>query len=199
MWTKIGHWTNSGHTLNKDKQLTKIVFCSQFQHLTSVQLLFDHRESGLRSYPWLANSSLVAHIRLTHGSLTHGTLMAHSLHTHGSLGARKWLTNYLLFVHPYSVQQQFCPEISHFYWWTKCGQILDIRQYQDRLWTLTKTWQRLYIWFQAQGPWFCPPKFAPVAGKSCSFIASMSHMWATSELLAINQVSLPSQLTKSVN
>ena len=41
--------------------------------------------------------------------------------------------------------------------------------------------------------------FAPVAGKSFSFIASMSHMWATSELLAINQVSLTSQLTKSVN
>ena len=62
VWSKIGHWTNSGHTLNMDKQLTRIVFCSQFQHLTSVQLLFDQMESGLRSYPCLANSSLVAHM-----------------------------------------------------------------------------------------------------------------------------------------
>ena len=72
-----------------DKQLTKSIFCSQFHHLTFVQLLLNHRESGLRSYPWLANSSLVAHIRLYHGSL-----MTHSWLTHGSLQAQKWLTNY---------------------------------------------------------------------------------------------------------
>ena len=30
VWTKIGHWTNSGHTLNMDKQLTKIVFVPSF-------------------------------------------------------------------------------------------------------------------------------------------------------------------------